>query len=90
MSKKSTDPWAIAVKSYLKSELVKRNLTYGDLVKLLAEIGVEESEVSLASKFSRGTFSAAFCFQVLTAVKVENEVGTMLKESGLLSDSYPG
>jgi len=75
MTKKSKDPWAIAVKSYLKSELVKRNLSYGDLVTLLAEIGVEESEVSIRNKFSRGTFSAVFCFQVLTAVKVENEVG---------------
>ena len=79
MSKKSTDPWAIAVKSYLKSELVKRNLSYGDLVLLLAEIGVEETAVSVANKFSRGTFSAAFCFQVLTAIKVENEVGKMVE-----------
>jgi len=47
----------------------------------LAEIGVEEVEVSLASEFSRGTFSAVFCFQVLTAVKVENEVGKMVEHN---------
>jgi hypothetical protein len=60
--------WNDKVKRLLKSELVRRGVTYEKLVELLAEIGVEETKASIDSKMSRGTFSAAFLIQCLVAI----------------------
>jgi Domain of unknown function (DUF6471) len=60
--------WHDKVKRLLKSELVRRGITYEQLVDLLADIGVEETKASIDSKMSRGTFSAAFLVQCLVAI----------------------
>ena len=72
MSKKSADPWAVAVKTYLKSELGARNLAYADLIPLLAAVEVEESESGFRNKLSRGTFPATFFIQVLRALGIDS------------------
>lgn len=54
----------------LKVEMKKRQMTYRDLVAALAEYGVTEEERNLRNKISRGTFSAAFFFICLGAMKV--------------------
>jgi len=64
---KSID-WNDKVKRLLKSEIVRRGITYEQLVVLLADIGVEETKASIDSKMSRGTFSAAFLIQCLVAI----------------------
>lgn len=56
------------VKLILKSELKRRGLTYADLVRLLAETGVTETEANLRNKLSRGSFTAAFFVQCLIAI----------------------
>ncbi len=61
-------------KRLLKSELVKRGITIGDLVVLLNNEGWEETKSSVASKISRGTFSATFflqCLHVIGCSKLE-------------------
>jgi hypothetical protein len=60
--------WHDKVKRLLKSEIVRRGITYEQLVDLLAGIGVEETKASIDSKMSRGTFSAAFLVQCLVAI----------------------
>ncbi|MCA0235779.1 MAG: DUF6471 domain-containing protein [Bacteroidetes bacterium] len=60
--------WHNKVKRLLKSEIVRRGITYEQLVGLLADIGVEETKASIDSKMSRGTFSAAFLVQCLVAI----------------------
>lgn len=60
--------WHDKVKRLLKSEIVRRGITYEQLVDLLANIGVEETKASIDSKMSRGTFSAAFLVQCLVAI----------------------
>jgi hypothetical protein len=60
--------WHDKVKRLLKSEIVRRGITYEQLVQLLAEIGVEETKAGVESKMSRGTFSAAFLIQCLVAI----------------------
>lgn len=60
--------WNEKAKRLLKSELVRRGLTTGDLVVLLERIGVQETKASVDSKISRGTFSAAFLIQCLNAI----------------------
>lgn len=60
--------WNDKIKRLLKSEIVRRGITYEQLVVLLADIGVEETKASIDSKMSRGTFSAAFLIQCLVAI----------------------
>lgn len=55
----------------LKRELVRRKVTYARLQKQLAALGVEETERSIASKISRGSFSFAFFVQCMRAIGVE-------------------
>jgi len=56
------------VKRLLKSELVKRGISTSDLVFLLKEQGLNETQSSITSKISRGTFSATFFLQCLSVI----------------------
>ncbi len=56
------------VKGLLKSELVKRGISTSDLVFLLNEKGLNETQSSITSKISRGTFSASFFLQCLSVI----------------------
>ena len=60
--------WDDKAKRLLKSELIKRGVTNADLVTLLNEIGIEETKASVDSKISRGSFSATFILQSLSAI----------------------
>ena len=61
-------------KGILKSELKRRNLKYADLVTNLSEMGINETEVNIRNKISRGTFTAAFFLQCLLAIGCEQVV----------------
>lgn len=63
--------WNNKAKRLLKSELVRRGISNSDLVTLLEQIGIEETKSSIDSKISRGTFSASFFLQCLTAIGCE-------------------
>ncbi len=56
------------VKRLLKSELVKRGISTSDLVHLLNDQGLNETQSSVTSKISRGTFSATFFLQCLSVI----------------------
>jgi hypothetical protein len=56
------------LKSLLKSELKKRDISYKDLADRLEEIGVDESDKNIANKLSRGKFSAVFLLQCLYVI----------------------
>ena len=62
------DDWKETVRNYLKSELVKRDLTHEGLVTALYNIGIVETKASIDNKISRGTFSAVFLLQCLHAI----------------------
>lgn len=62
--------WGAYAKSVLRAEMARRRISYADLVTLLAEIEVKESEANLRNKVSRGSFTAAFLFQCLAVMKV--------------------
>jgi hypothetical protein len=62
--------WNARASNLLKSELKKKGVTYARLVEKLAEIGVEEKEVNVRNKLSRGTFTAAYFIQCLEAIGV--------------------
>ena len=63
--------WNAKAANLLKSALKRQGLKYGDLVEKLAAIGVEEKEVNVRNKLSRGSFTAAYFLQCLEAIGVK-------------------
>ena len=63
--------WEAKVKGLLKAELKRRNVSYGQLVEKLADVGVVDSEPNIRNKISRGKFTAVFLIQCLEAIGVE-------------------
>ncbi|WP_295635817.1 DUF6471 domain-containing protein [Novosphingobium sp.] len=69
MQERKTDrEWEEGVKSLLKAELKRKNVTYAQLVGKLADIGVMDSEPNIRNKLSRGKFTAVFLIQCLEAI----------------------
>lgn len=62
--------WEERVKTLLKVELKRQNVTYAELAGKLADIGVMDSEPNIRNKISRGKFTAVFLVQCLTAIGV--------------------
>ena len=62
--------WNEFAKGVLRSEMAKRRVSYADLAAGLADLGVQESVANLRNKVSRGSFTAAFLFQCLRAMRV--------------------
>jgi hypothetical protein len=60
--------WQERVKSVLKAELARRNVSYKELANRLQTIGVKDTERNISNKISRGTFTAAFFVQCLDAI----------------------
>lgn len=60
--------WEALAANLLKAELKRKGVTYAQLVEKLAEIGVDEKEVNVRNKLSRGKFTAAFLIQCLSAI----------------------
>lgn len=54
----------------LRAEMARRELTYDDLVAALAENGVSETNNGIRNKMSRGSFTADYFLQCLSAMKV--------------------
>ena len=62
-----TDFEALAA-NLLKAELKRKGVTYAQLVERLNAMGVDEKEVNVRNKLSRGKFTAAFLLQCLAAI----------------------
>lgn len=62
--------WEERVKTLLKVELKRQNVTYAELAGKLADIGVMDSEPNIRNKISRGKFTAVFLIQCLEAIGV--------------------
>lgn len=62
--------WEDRVKGILKAELKRRNISYAELVVLLSEHGVTDTEPNIRNKISRGKFTAVFFVQCLKAIGV--------------------
>ena len=63
--------WNKEARLGIKLELALREVGYKELMHKLQEIGVVETERSIASKISRGTFSHAFFLQCMRALGVK-------------------
>jgi Domain of unknown function (DUF6471) len=53
---------------YLKAALKQAGVTYEDLATRLQDFGFRETKASIASKLSRGSFSATFLIAALKAI----------------------
>ena len=62
------ESWDARTANLLKSELKRKGVTYAQLVTKLDAMGIDEKEVNIANKLSRGTFSATFMLQCLSAI----------------------
>ena len=62
--------WEVKAANLLKSELKRKGVTYAQLVEKLSDIGINEKEVNVRNKLSRGKFSAAFMLACLKAIEV--------------------
>lgn len=60
--------WQRHVKGILKAELKRHHVSYKELAEKLAPLGVKESERNIANKIARGSFTAVFFLQCLTAI----------------------
>ena len=60
------------VSRFIKAEAKRAGVGYKELAIRLAELGLTETEDSIASKLARGTFSATFMISVMRAIGVEN------------------
>lgn len=64
--------WEMKAANLLKAELKRKGVTYAQLVEKLAAIGIDEKEVNVRNKLSRGKFTAAFLLQCLEAIGVSD------------------
>lgn len=60
--------WEMKAANLLKAELKRKGVTYAQLIEKLAAIGIDEKEVNVRNKLSRGKFTAAFLLQCLCAI----------------------
>ena len=69
-----TDPenaWREEARTLLRVEQRRQNLTYAEIAKRMQAIGIEETEVSVRNKISRGTFPATFMLQFMHVLGVK-------------------
>ena len=64
--------WEMKAANLLKAELKRKGVTYAQLVDRLNAIGVDEKEVNIRNKLSRGKFTAAFMLQCLEAIEARS------------------
>lgn len=60
--------WEAMAANLLKAELKRKGVTYAQLVEKLNAMGIDEKEVNVRNKLSRGKFTAAFMLQCLSAI----------------------
>ena len=63
--------WNEYAKRVLRAEMHRTGTSYADLVQALADTGVKETAANLRNKVSRGSFTAAFLFECLSAMQVK-------------------
>jgi hypothetical protein len=64
--------WEKEASNSLKAEIVRRGLTYGEVVRLLSAEGIHMTPHAFTKKINRGGFSYAFflqCLQVFNGKK---------------------
>jgi hypothetical protein len=64
----TSEEWANLAKRHLKAMLKHHDVGYAELARRLTEMGLPETDSSIAMKINRGAFPAWFLFAVMRAV----------------------
>ena len=67
----SNKEWTDKAARHLKAELKRAGVPYADLARRLTEMGIPETDTSVAAKINRGAFPAWFLFAVMRAIDVQ-------------------
>lgn len=62
--------WGDRAKRLLQAEMRRKGMNAAQLAEKLTAMGIQETDRNVANKISRGTFTAAFFLQCLTAIGV--------------------
>lgn len=62
--------WNDVAHRIVRIEMVRKGLTYADMVERLRPLGVDDNERNIRNKVARGTFSGVFLIQCLAALGV--------------------
>jgi hypothetical protein len=62
------DEWADRSRRFLKAELKRAEITYEELARRLAEMGIPETKGSVTVKVNRGAYPAWFFFATMKAI----------------------
>ena len=65
------EKWEDTAKELIEAEMIRRDMTYKELSRLLEKLGLYESADQINRKVLRKRFSAAFFFACMRAVGVE-------------------
>jgi hypothetical protein len=63
--------WAERARRFVKAELKRAGVGYGELATRLKKRGFAETEASITGKLNRGTFAATWFLAVLAALELE-------------------
>lgn len=63
--------WREKARTLLRVEQRRQNLTYADIARRMQAVGIEETEVSVRNKISRGTFPATFMLQFMHVLGID-------------------
>ena len=63
--------WEEVAKNILRAEMMRNGVSYAGLVDRLGALGVNDNELNLRNKVSRGRFTAVFFLQCLKALDAE-------------------
>ena len=75
--------WEEMVKNILRAEMMRRGVSYAGLAERLQVHGVEDNELTLRNKVSRGRFTAVFFMQCMQALGVELlQIPQAIEEAG--------
>jgi hypothetical protein len=62
------DEWADRASRFLKAELKRSGVTYEELARRLAELGIVETKGAVAVKVNRGAYPAWYFFAAMKAI----------------------
>jgi len=64
----SSKEWTDKAARHLKAELKRADVQYAELARRLTQMGIPETDTSVAAKINRGAFPAWFLLAVMKAV----------------------
>ncbi|AKU23500.1 DUF6471 domain-containing protein [Massilia sp. NR 4-1] len=64
----SYEAWELTAKELIETEMMRRNIRYKELSRMLEKVGIEESPGQINRKVNRKRFSAAFLLACLVAM----------------------